>query len=319
MTTLTPAISRTTTIEDYHIRMMEVVRYVRDHLDDDLNAEELSHVAHFSKYHFQRIFQGMIGETVQAFVRRIRLERAAVDLRRGESSVVQIARRAGYTTQEAFTRAFREHFGLPPAVYRESGTEVIYPASPTHVHFGQVQWFPAFVRYEELGTIQRVGIERLPDRLVASITHRGDYLRLCDSGQRLIEWATLHGHLRPDRACCALFHDNPKEVSEHDLRSEACVEVDAGTTPDEAAGVEIRRIEGGLFASALFKGHPHKLHQAYPWLFGHWMPANGCEPADGPCYQVYIHTPFSTPEQEMLTSINVPIVEGSALLAATPD
>lgn len=312
MTTLAAGLSRTTTLEDYHQRMLEVVQHIRSHLDDDLNAEDLARVAHFSKYHFQRIFQGMIGETVQAFVRRIRLERAATELRRSDEAVVRIARRAGYTTQEAFTRAFREQFGQPPAEYRDSGSTVEFPPSPTHVHFGQVQWYPAFVRYEELGSIQRVGIERLPERRVASITHHGDYLQLCETGQRLMEWAEPRGLMHPDRACCAVFHHNPTEVPETELRSEVCIEVDVGTQPDPAAGIEIRTIGGGLFASALFKGHPHKLHQAYPWLFGHWMPRNGCEPIDGPCYQVYIHSPFCTPEQEMLTSINIPIFDGSA-------
>ncbi|MBX3386425.1 MAG: AraC family transcriptional regulator [Phycisphaeraceae bacterium] len=301
--------TRPGTIEDYHDRIFGVIRHIRDHLDDDITADGLARVAHFSKFHFQRIFQGMIGETVQTFVRRIRLERAAVDLRKGDQTVLTIARRAGYTTQEAFTRAFREHFGLPPAVYRESGTEVVFSASPTHVHFGQAQWYPAFLRYEELGAIQRVGIDRLPERHVATISHRGDYLALCSAGERLLEWASNHALLRPNAACCAIFHDNPQEVPEADLRSEACIEVPLGTPPDTETGIEIKTIPGGLFVSALFKGHPHKLHQAYPWLFGRWMPEHGHVPAEGPCYQVYLLSPFCAPEQEMLTSINIPIVE----------
>lgn len=302
-------VARPSTIEDYQDRMFEVIRHVRDHLDDDLTAEGLARVAHFSKYHFQRVFQNMTGETVQAFVRRIRLERAAVDLRRGDETVLTIARRAGYTTQEAFTRAFREHFGSPPAVYRESGTEVVLPASPTHVHFGQAQWYPAFLRYEELGAIQRVGIDRLPERHVATLSHRGDYLALCGAGERLLEWASRHALLRPNAACCAIFHDDPMEIPEAELRSEACLEVPEGTPADPAAGIEIKTIPGGLFVSAIYKGHPHRLHQAYPWLYGRWMPEHGHEPADGPCYQVYLLSTFCTPEQEMLTSINIPIVE----------
>ena len=73
-----------------------------------------------SPHHFHRIYHAMQGETAADTVRRLRLHRAAVELITGELPVTRIARRAGYGSQEAFTRAFKTAYGVPPARYRAS-------------------------------------------------------------------------------------------------------------------------------------------------------------------------------------------------------
>jgi AraC family transcriptional regulator len=73
-----------------------------------------------SPFHFHRIYHAMQGETAADTVRRLRLHRAAVELITGEWPVARIARRAGYGTQQAFTRAFKGAYGVPPAHYRAS-------------------------------------------------------------------------------------------------------------------------------------------------------------------------------------------------------
>jgi len=61
-------------------RIQRVVGYLADHLDEELDLEAVARVAHFSPYHFHRIFRAAIGETVNDTVRRLRLRRAALDL-----------------------------------------------------------------------------------------------------------------------------------------------------------------------------------------------------------------------------------------------
>ena len=69
-----------TTSEHYTARILKVMEHVQRHLDDALTPTDLARVAHFSPFHFQRIFRGMVGETVMGHVRRLRLERAAAGL-----------------------------------------------------------------------------------------------------------------------------------------------------------------------------------------------------------------------------------------------
>ena len=67
----------------YASRIQRVVDHLAEHLDDPLDLESLARVAHFSPYHFHRIYRGILGETVHDTVRRLRLQRAAIDLPRG--------------------------------------------------------------------------------------------------------------------------------------------------------------------------------------------------------------------------------------------
>src|SRR5512143_1415217 len=104
----------------YPARIQRVVAYLSGHLDDALSLESLARVACFSPYHFHRIYRGTLGETVNDTVRRLRLQRSAVDLLDRELSIDRVARRAGYSSQAAFTRAFRAEYGDPPARYRDA-------------------------------------------------------------------------------------------------------------------------------------------------------------------------------------------------------
>jgi len=50
------------TFDVYRLRMAEVLLFIQRNLDGDLALEKLARVAHFSPYHFHRIFRGMMGE-----------------------------------------------------------------------------------------------------------------------------------------------------------------------------------------------------------------------------------------------------------------
>src|SRR5215470_14446022 len=97
---------KATTRSEYLDRIRRVLRFVQEHLDEPLAPNRLADVASLSTYHFHRIFSGLVGESLGEHVRRMRLERAAGELRRTDDQVVDIGLRAGYDAHEPFTRAF---------------------------------------------------------------------------------------------------------------------------------------------------------------------------------------------------------------------
>src|SRR5258705_3918975 len=105
------------TSNDCRARIDRVLAHFADHLDADLSVAELARIAHFSPYHFHRMFRAMTGESVAALVRRLRLETAGRALREHDGSVTDVALAAGYGSPEAFTRAFPPAFGAPPAAH----------------------------------------------------------------------------------------------------------------------------------------------------------------------------------------------------------
>src|SRR5215510_10301188 len=126
---------RADTENAYRERMLKVLVHIQGHLDETLALDDLARLAHFSPFHFHRVFRGMVGEPLMEHVRRLRLERAAHRLKFTQEPVVRIAFEAGYETHEAFTRAFRAHFGEPPSRFREVHQALKYPESPSGVHY----------------------------------------------------------------------------------------------------------------------------------------------------------------------------------------
>ena len=113
-----PIVSRSTRVPDYAARIDDVKRYIGGHIDEPLYRRTLAAVAGFSVPHLHRIFADQMGESVAAYVRRMRLERAGRKLRMGAVSISEVALAAGYDTHAAFGKAFKQQFGLSPSEFR---------------------------------------------------------------------------------------------------------------------------------------------------------------------------------------------------------
>ncbi|MBN2270431.1 MAG: helix-turn-helix transcriptional regulator, partial [Sedimentisphaerales bacterium] len=72
----------------YKERILRVLVFIQKNLDRELCLDDLAKIAHFSPYHFHRIFTGMVGESLKEHVRRLRLERAAMRLKHTDRSVL---------------------------------------------------------------------------------------------------------------------------------------------------------------------------------------------------------------------------------------
>src|SRR5688572_4447608 len=118
---------RSRTEQAYKERLLRVLVYIQQHLDEAIELDDLARVAHFSPYHFHRLFRGMVGESVMEHIRRLRLERAAHRLKLSDQPVTQIAFDAGYETHEAFTRAFRAMFDESPSQFRKTHQALPFP------------------------------------------------------------------------------------------------------------------------------------------------------------------------------------------------
>jgi AraC family transcriptional regulator len=106
-------------LQTYCERIDGVKKYIRDHIDEPLTRDVLADVAGFSVPHFHRIFTAQLGENIASYVRRVRLERAGRKLRMGAVDITQVALAAGYDTHTAFSRAFKQQYGLSPSQFRQ--------------------------------------------------------------------------------------------------------------------------------------------------------------------------------------------------------
>jgi len=97
-------------------------------------GEDLAARAYLSRFHFDRVVSSVSGETPARLRRRILLERAAFRLATTRSTVLEVALEAGYSSNEAFTRAFRRAYGVGPAAWRAAPARIQLD-TPNGVHF----------------------------------------------------------------------------------------------------------------------------------------------------------------------------------------
>jgi AraC family transcriptional regulator len=102
----------------YVDRMHRVTAYIDQHLDQFLDLETLAAVAHFSPFHFHRLFSALMGKTLGAYLRRRRCEVAYAAPAQPRLAVLQIALAVGFSSAEAFTHAFSARFGCSPTAWR---------------------------------------------------------------------------------------------------------------------------------------------------------------------------------------------------------
>jgi AraC-like DNA-binding protein len=102
--------------------------------DHEARGDELAARAFMSRFHFDRVVAAVGGETPARLRRRILLERAAFRLRTTAAGVLSVALEAGYSSNEAFTRAFRRAYGVGPSTWRSAPGPIRLDA-PNGVHF----------------------------------------------------------------------------------------------------------------------------------------------------------------------------------------
>ncbi len=88
--------------------------YIESHFDEPLTLDEIASVSSFSRFHLSRTFAAVVGQTVLAYARGRRPTWAARQVADGAPDILQLALNVGYGSHAAFTRAFREQFGLTP-------------------------------------------------------------------------------------------------------------------------------------------------------------------------------------------------------------
>jgi len=95
--------------------------FIESHFGGEITLEEVAKAAGVSRFHMTRAFGTATGHSIMRYVRGRRLTEAAKALSRGAPDILAVALNAGYGSHEAFTRAFRDEFGVTPEMIRAQG------------------------------------------------------------------------------------------------------------------------------------------------------------------------------------------------------
>jgi AraC family transcriptional regulator len=282
------------TMKNYAKRFERVLTYIEEHLDDALNVDVLSNVACFSKFHFHRQFSQYVGMGVGAYVRRLRLKRAAHQLVFGDLRIIDIALEAGFESPESFARAFRQAGGQSPSQFR---------TSPQWRPWTKRMRLPPRERNEEMN----VKIVNFVDTPIAVIEHRGAPELVNNSVLTFIEWRKESG-LSPVKTSrtFGIVYDDPDATAPEDFRFDIGGEV-TGPVPPNSQGVVSGTIPGGRCAVVRHLGSHDRIAESIYPFYREWLPESGEELRDFPLFFHYLNLLPDVPEHELMTDIYFPL------------
>lgn len=282
---------------NYQDRLDRVTSYIHDNLDGELDFDRIAEVASLSPYHWHRIYHACRGETAVATTRRLRLQRASVSLAQTDDPIAQIATKAGYASPAAFTRAFADAYGLPPATYRERGSHADF--RPGQLATQQGGWSIEIQRFDAIPAF--------------AIRHDGPYIEIGKAFGMLFGQLATRGALPERIEMIAVYLDDPTAVPLERLRSFAALAAPGGKDLDPP--VERIEIAGGDYAVLRHKGPYADMSAAYNWLFGTWLPQSDREADDRPVVEKYLNSPQDTKPSDLLTDLCLPLRS----IAPSPD
>jgi len=235
----------------------QAINYIMQHIGEDISIEDVANYCHFSKYHFSRIFKAETGESIYAFIKRVKLEQSAFRLKveRGKT-ITHIGFDYGYSPSN-YSSAFKQYHNVSPAEFRKNIVE----------HSMQHPFYPDTANkmesFEDCN--RKVSIETMEDQYVIYERRIGNYH---DLGKEWNEFLDKYKEYQTDKTL--LLERTFDDVSITDVNSclyDICMSVDKSCTLENTC-----MIEGGKFAVYHFKGFVQQIYAAYQTMFNVWIP-----------------------------------------------
>lgn len=310
-------------VNEYRQRINRVLDYIEKNLDKNLTLDELAGVSCFSRFHFNRIFSAMMGETLFQFIQRIRLEKAAARLC-GEKDVpvIDIALDCGFGSSASFARRFKAGFGMTPTEWRRKSnirqleSNISMPSRNNRKAFEYSRVYTQFSRTKNMWRYVmdkkeiKVEVKEVEPMTVVYVRHVGPYAGNAGLFEelygKLCKWAGPRDLINPpETKFLCIYHDNPDITEEDKLRVSVCLTVPEGTEVSGEIGKTA--IPGGKYAIGRFEIDPSEYGEAWQFLCGEWLPSSGYEPDDRPCFELAVNDPREHPEGKHIVDIYEPV------------
>lgn len=247
--------------------------FVESHSREPIQLEEVAKACDVSTFHITRAFTATTGLSLMRYVRGRRLSEAAHRLADGAEDILGVALDAGYGSHEAFTRAFRDLFGVTPEQVRAQG------------HLENLSLVEAMtMTATPATTLDEPRFETLEAKLFTGLVERYDCQSpagIPDQWQRFNDW----------------FGNIPKQIG--NVAYGVCYNFDSDSNFDYMTGVEVKdaseapkefqtlRIEPAKYLVFTHKGHIAGIRGTLAAIWGRWIPQSGIKAAAAPVFERY--------------------------------
>ncbi len=262
-------------------RIADALAWAERNLARRITVADVARHAFYSPFHFHRMFTGLTGMALMEFLRHRRLTIAAEALATSRRPILEIAFDAGFDSQEAFTRAFKNFRGITPGRYRrDPGSCAAAQTQPFDLQNlsairGEVVMEPKFVDLPEFGVVGLAG------RYVVGKTEGIPALWM----KFVQRWQ--HAKRPFPKVSYGICYDESEGTEGEALPFTymAAFALDADDPAPE--GLETRSVPANRYAVFTHRGPVMAIQDTYAAIFGTWLPPSGYRRAEGPDFELY--------------------------------
>lgn len=302
---------------EYVSRINRVMEYIDNHYYEQINLNMLAEIAHFSPFHFHRVFSMLTGETPIDFFSRIRVEKAAQLLKGARNkSISDIAFYCGFSSMSLFARTFKKYFGMSATAYRKVEQPAVLKDGIYYSKNGQPlsKKNQVYVpRNDELCTVKlkqliimetNVIVKEIPEMRVIYCRHMGRFNEIHKAYDKLMRFAVPRNLVNSDSHTVTVYNDDPSVTEISKVRQSACLVVDKDVKVEGEIGK--LTIAGGKYAVGHFEIKVTEFEEAWNTMCA-WFTESGYEPGEGDFYEYYYCDPENHPEHKFVLDICIPV------------
>ncbi len=282
----------------YSEQINKVQDYIERHIDVPLSIELLSKVAGFSPFHFQRIFSLITGESIYAFIKRLRLEKAAyMLLTNKERSITDIALSVGFSNQSSFAKAFKLRYGMSGTAYRKikCGYDKLAFVSGKKQDMSIV---PLSIDIRSEDELQLIYVRY-------SGPYKGDSKLFSNLFDQLYQWAAERELINELSRWFVISHDYGDETNDDLLRISVCVSVKGNVAV--SGNVGIMTLPSGKYGVGKFRVSTEEYGKAWYHMYAEWLPQSKYRIADEYAFEHYPAQQDDTGKQ--IVEIYIPLLD----------
>ena len=273
----------------------DVMNYIYKYIDTDINIDNLSIELNVSKFHLHRIFKDEFGKNIYESIKSIRLQKASNLLITNKySTITDISKMTGYSSQTSFLRAFKQRFEMTPKEwknggYKEYSNKIVQEITNQNDNNNFFDITPTIVKMPEIKGYY--------------IRHQGYDRSIKKTWQKLQTW--IYTNEIKEYKQMALHHDNPIITPLEECQYIAIVSLENDELKDVTLPCLI--IPKGIYAKFSLSGKYGDVIKLIQWVYHYWLIDSGYETTTSPSYTIYHKNHFLSLDEEFVLDYYLPI------------